>query len=102
MRCPTASYVGLRALTRSRVPSSTSLEARQRLARDIGPGHVPVGRVGLVHDVGAAVGPLEGTTVRTIEGNTSNEVGRRSYAEYATNPEVLGWGRMRAPAQAAA
>lgn len=45
---------------------------------------------------------LEAATVRTIEGNTSNEVGRGSYADYSTNPEVLGWGRMRAPAQAAA
>lgn len=41
---------------------------------------------------------LDGTTVRTIEGNTSNEVGRRSYSDYTTNPEILGWGRMPAVA----
>jgi hypothetical protein len=41
---------------------------------------------------------LDGATVRTIEGNTSNAVGRRTYGDYATNPEILGWGRMRAPA----
>ena len=41
---------------------------------------------------------LDATTVRTIEGNTSNQVGRRSYDDYATNPEVMGWGRMRAAA----
>ena len=41
---------------------------------------------------------VDGTTVRSIEGNTSNHVGRRSYPDYTTNPEVLGWGRMRASA----
>lgn len=39
---------------------------------------------------------VDGTTVATIEGNTANQVGRRTYGDYATNPEVLGWGRMRA------
>ena len=41
---------------------------------------------------------VDGATVSTIEGNTSNQVGRRTYSDYPTNPEVLGWGRMRAPA----
>ena len=41
---------------------------------------------------------VDGATVRTIEGNTSNQVGRRTYSDYPTNPEVLGWGRMRAAA----
>jgi hypothetical protein len=45
---------------------------------------------------------LDGTTLGSIEGNTSNEVGRRSYATYATNPEILGWGRMRAAMAVAA
>ena len=58
-----------------------------------GPGDVIVFRdddhVGIVE-------ALDGTTVRSIEGNTSNRVGRRSYADYSTNPEILGWGRMRA------
>jgi hypothetical protein len=39
---------------------------------------------------------LDAGTVRTVEGNTSNQVGRRSYADYPTNPEILGWGRLRA------
>ena len=37
---------------------------------------------------------LDGATVRTIEGNTANEVGRRSYSDYTTNPEIRGWGRI--------
>ena len=41
---------------------------------------------------------VEGSTVRSIEGNTSNAVGRRSYSDYNSNPEVRGWGRMRATA----
>lgn len=41
---------------------------------------------------------LDGSTVRTIEGNTSNEVGRRSYSDYTTNPQIRGWGRMAAVA----
>jgi hypothetical protein len=45
---------------------------------------------------------LDGTTARTIEGNTSNHVGRRIYADYSTNPELLGWGRMREAAAVAA
>lgn len=39
---------------------------------------------------------LDGSTLRTIEGNTANAVARRSYADYAASAEVLGWGRMRA------
>ena len=34
--------------------------------------------------------------IHTIEGNTSNEVGRRSYGVGDAN--VVGWGRMRAEA----
>jgi hypothetical protein len=39
---------------------------------------------------------LDGTTVRTIEGNTSNMVARRSYPDGPNNPEIVGWGRMKA------
>ena len=38
--------------------------------------------------------------IHTIEGNTSNEVGRRSYG--LNDPQVLGWGRMGAGAAPAA
>ncbi|MDP1806417.1 MAG: hypothetical protein Q8K72_14680, partial [Acidimicrobiales bacterium] len=36
--------------------------------------------------------------IHTIEGNTSNEVGRRSYG--VADGYVVGWGRMRADAPA--
>lgn len=38
---------------------------------------------------------LEGTTLHTIEGNSGNQVSRRSYQNYATNTEIVGWGRMK-------
>lgn len=40
---------------------------------------------------------VEGTTVHTIEGNTSNQVGRRTYggADGAYSAEIVGWGRMK-------
>ncbi len=31
---------------------------------------------------------VEGSTLKTIEGNTSNMVARRSYSNFATNPEI--------------
>jgi hypothetical protein len=37
----------------------------------------------------------DGTTLDTIEGNTSNQVARRSYDDYAANGEIVGWGRQR-------
>jgi hypothetical protein len=38
---------------------------------------------------------VEGTTLHTIEGNSGNQVARRQYQNYATNPEIIGWGRMQ-------
>jgi len=42
----------------------------------------------------------DGTTLDTIEGNTSDEVARRSYANYDTDGEIVGWGRQRGTAGA--
>jgi len=39
---------------------------------------------------------FDGSTINTIEGNTSNKVGRRSYG--LSDPTVVGWGRMIATA----
>lgn len=38
----------------------------------------------------------DGTTVHTIEGNTSNMVARRTYPDAMNNPAIVGWGRMKA------
>jgi hypothetical protein len=38
---------------------------------------------------------VDGTAVSTIEGNSSNQVARRTYPDGANNTEIVGWGRMR-------
>ncbi|HET7486498.1 MAG TPA: CHAP domain-containing protein [Acidimicrobiales bacterium] len=38
---------------------------------------------------------VDGDVVQTIEGNSSDAVARRRYPSYATNPEIVGWGRMQ-------
>src|SRR5205823_5001711 len=43
---------------------------------------------------------VEGTSVRTIEGNSANQVARRTYesADGGYSGEIVGWGRMKAAA----
>lgn len=41
---------------------------------------------------------VDGTTLHTIEGNSSDMVTRRTYPSYNEGSEVLGWGRMKAAA----
>jgi hypothetical protein len=53
---------------------------------------------GGVSDHTGIVDHVSGTTLYTIEGNTSNGVYRRSYASYHSNANVVGWGRIPAPA----
>jgi len=36
---------------------------------------------------------VDGTTLDTIEGNTSDQVARRSYSDYASSGDIAGWGR---------
>ena len=44
------------------------------------------GHTGIVYQV-------SGTTVVTIEGNTSNKIAKRTYNNYSTNQQVTGWGK---------
>jgi hypothetical protein len=37
---------------------------------------------------------VEGTTLYTVEGNTSNGVYRRSYPNFRNNRQIMGWGRL--------
>jgi hypothetical protein len=44
---------------------------------------------------------VSGSTLYTIEGNTSNGVHRRSYPNYKTDRRIVGWGRLGGEATAA-
>jgi hypothetical protein len=79
--------------------------AANRIWHDRGDGDVPQPGDVIIFNGDEHTGIVEktdGTTVDTIEGNTSDQVARRSYDSYATNGDIVGWGRQRSAATTAA